>query len=125
MRDHADELCEGGAALAGIGCGSAAQAAALRRSMKLPFPLYADPGLESFEAAGLRREVVTVANPFLMARNAFRAFWSGARQTGVEGDPFQMGGTFVFAAGGELRYAHRSEMAGDHAPLEALRTALR
>ncbi len=123
MRDHADELCAGGATLAGIGCGSAAQAAALRRGMKLPFPLYADPSLASFEAAGLHRDVRT-RNPLRVASNAVRAFWGGARQRGVQGDPFQMGGTFVFAAGGDLLYAHRSEVAGDHAPLEALLAAL-
>lgn len=123
LRDHASELCAGGATLATIGCGTAAQAGALRAGLKLPFPVYADPERKSFEAAGLRRDLVGM-NPLRTAGNAMRAFFRGARQTGIEGDPFQLGGTFAFAVGGDLLYAHRSGAAGDHAPIDALVTAL-
>ncbi len=123
LRDHQEELRAGGAHLAVIGCGSVAQASAFRTGFKLPFPVYVDPDLRSFEAAGLRREL-GVKNPFVTATHAFRALLRGARPAAVEGDPWQQGGTFAFAAGGELLFAHRSNSVGDHAPLDELITAL-
>ncbi len=123
MRDRAEELQAGGATIAAIGCGTAAQAGALRAGMKLPFPVYADPERHSFEAAKLRRDLQGV-NPLRIAGNAMRAMLRGARQTGIQGDAFQLGGTFVFDGEGEVLYEHRSREAGDHAPLDDLIKAL-
>ena len=123
LRDHAEDLRAGGATLAAIGCGSAAQAGALRAGLRLPFAVYADPGRHSFEAAGLRRDLEGV-NPLRRAGSALRAMWKGVWPAGIQGDPLQLGGTFVFAAGGEVLYAYRSRAADDHAPIDALIAAL-
>jgi NAD(P)-dependent dehydrogenase (short-subunit alcohol dehydrogenase family) len=42
----------------------------------------------------------------------------------VQGDPWQLGGTFVIQPGGRLTFAHRSEVAGDHAQPKAVLAAL-
>jgi NAD(P)-dependent dehydrogenase (short-subunit alcohol dehydrogenase family) len=59
-----------------------------------------------------------------MPLNALRALRSGSRQTGVEGDPWQLGGVFVLRPGGELAYRYVSAEAGDHPPLDDVLAAL-
>ena len=59
-----------------------------------------------------------------LAFNALRALRDGARQTGIAGDPWQLGGVFVIRPGGELAYRYVSEVAGDHPPIDAILDAL-
>jgi NAD(P)-dependent dehydrogenase (short-subunit alcohol dehydrogenase family) len=106
-----------------IGNGNATFAEAFREDFEIEGPLLVDPELGAYRAAGLRRGRVELASPRLFS-NAYRAFSSGARQTSVQGDPWQLGGVFVFAPGGELRFAFRSREAGDHATPEAIEAAL-
>jgi hypothetical protein len=84
----------------------------------------ADPDRRSFRAAGMRRDMISAMSPMALA-HGWRAWRSGARQEGVQGDPWQLGGTLVVAPGGRLLFEHRSREAGDHAPLSALTKALR
>jgi len=125
--DVAPEISAAGAALVGIGNGTPAQAAALGAAARVPFPLYADPSRRSYRAAGLRRSWVRVLDPrvFLSARKARR---TGARQVGIQGDPWQLGGVLVFDASGRLVWRQQSRFPGDHAApadiLQALRSAV-
>lgn len=107
-----------------IGNGNADFAEGFREEFELEGPLLVDPDLVAYRAAGLRRGRVEIASPRLFT-HAYRAFKTGARQTAVQGDPWQLGGVFVFAPGGELRFEHRSREAGDHASPEAIEAALR
>ena len=106
-----------------IGNGNATFAEAFREEFELEGLLLVDPELGAYRAAGLRRGRVELASPRLF-KNAYRAFTSGARQTAVQGDPWQLGGVLVFAPGGELRFVFRSREAGDHATPEAIEAAL-
>jgi len=106
-----------------IGNGNAVFAEAFREEFEIEGTLLVDPELAAYRAAGLRRGRVELASPRLLS-NAFRAYREGARQTGVEGDPWQLGGVFVIAPGGELRFAFRSREAGDHAAQEDIEAAL-
>ena len=124
MRDDLHSWQEEGISVALIGSGSASFASAFAEDFDLDLPLYVDPSLDSFRAAGLRRGVSAVASPRFFT-NALRAYQSGARQQGVEGDPWQLGGVLVIAAGGDLLGAFRSETAGDHASPEEIEAALR
>jgi NAD(P)-dependent dehydrogenase (short-subunit alcohol dehydrogenase family) len=53
-----------------------------------------------------------------------RAWRSGFRQSGVQGDPWQLGGVFVIRPEAELVYRYVSREAGDHAPAEEILAAL-
>ncbi len=117
------EWRKNGAEIVLIGSGTRAFAQAFREDFDLQEPVLIDPDLRAYRAAELRRGRVELASPKLFT-NALRALGSGARQTGVQGDPWQLGGVFVFAAGGELRFRYASREAGDHAAPEDIAAAL-
>ena len=123
MRDRRADLIGAGADVAAVGCGSVEQAEALVDELKLPFPVFADPEREAFGAAELRRDLFTL-NPLRTTGPALRALRAGARQRGIQGDPWQLGGTFVIAPGDRVLYEHRSQAAGDHAPWDEVTAAL-
>lgn len=123
MRDRRDEIRASGAELVIIGNGNAGFAQAFREDFALDGPLLIDPELRAYRAAGLRRGRVELLSPRL-PWNALRALRGGSRQTGVQGDPWQLGGVFVIRPGGELVYAHRSREAGDHPAVDAILDAL-
>jgi dehydrogenase/reductase SDR family member 12 len=113
LRDSIDRWQEEGVNVVVIGNGNADFAEAFRTEFQLDATLLVDPDLAAYRAAGLRRGRLEIASPKLI-QNAYRAYRGGARQTGVEGDPWQLGGTFVFDRGGDLKLAFRSREAGDH-----------
>jgi hypothetical protein len=121
LRGVADRIQHKGAALVVIGNGSVDDARELRAAQRLSFPVYTDPGRSSYRAAGLKRGRFVSGR---MALNAARALLGGHLQTIAKGDPKQQGGAFVFAAGGELRFAFVSEEAGHHPDPEELVEAL-
>ena len=124
MRDRAEEIRALGAELAIVGNGSEVFARAFREDFGLEGPLLVDPELRAYRAAGLRRGRVELLSP-RVPLNALRALRSGSRQTGVQGDPWQLGGVFVIRPGGELTYRHASREAGDHPPVDEVLAALR
>jgi NAD(P)-dependent dehydrogenase (short-subunit alcohol dehydrogenase family) len=125
LRDRFRELEARGAALAIVGNGGAPFAAAFREDMELPpdVTLLVDPELRAYRAAGLRRGRVEVLSP-RVALNGLRAFRAGFRQTGIEGDPWQLGGSFVLRPDGACTFRQASREAGDHADLDAVLAAL-
>jgi NAD(P)-dependent dehydrogenase (short-subunit alcohol dehydrogenase family) len=125
LRDRWNEIEARGAALAIVGNGSAAFAAAFREDLELPseVTLLVDPELRAYRAAGLRRGRVEALSP-RVALNGLRAFRRGFRQTGVEGDPWQLGGAFVLRPDGACTFRQASREAGDHADIDALLAAL-
>jgi dehydrogenase/reductase SDR family protein 12 len=123
LRGHLDEIRSRGAELVIVGNGSQYFAAAFREDFNLDCPVLCDPELLAYRAAGLRRGRVEILSPRLVL-NVARAWRSGARQSGVQGDPWQLGGVFVIRAGGALVYRHASQEAGDHPSPEAVIEAL-
>ena len=123
MRDRIDDIRARGAELVIVGNGAASFARAFREDFALDGPLLVDPELRAYRAAGLRRGRVELLSPRLPG-NALRALRAGARQAGVQGDPWQLGGVFVIHPGGELRYRHLSREAGDHPPVGQVLSAL-
>jgi peroxiredoxin len=113
LRDSINRWQEEGVNVVIIGNGNTDFAEAFRAEFQLDATLLVDPELAAYRAAGLRRGRLEVASPKLL-QNAYRAYREGARHTGVEGDPWQLGGTFVFDRGGDLKLAFRSREAGDH-----------
>lgn len=118
-----DEIRTRGAQLVIVGNGAANFAAAFREDFGLDCPVLIDPELRAYRAAGLRRGRVELLSPRLPL-NAVRAVLGGSRQTGVQGDPWQLGGVFVIRPGGELMYRYVSREAGDHPPVEEILAAI-
>lgn len=123
MRDDLRDWRARGINVALIGNGTVGFAEAFREDFDLEGPVLVDPDLHAYRAARLRRGAAAVASPRVF-RDTARALRSGARQDGVQGDAWQLGGVFVIAEGGELRYAFRSTTAGEHAPAKKIAAAL-
>ena len=117
MRDRIQDIRSSGAELVIVGNGSEYFATAFREDFELDCPVLVDPELRAYRAAGLRRGRVELLSP-RVPMNALRALRSGSRQTGVQGDPWQLGGVFVIRPGGEVTYRYVSGEAGDHPPVD-------
>ena len=120
MREHEAEFQAKRAKLAAIGLGDAHYAALFREETGIEFPLLIDEERLAYHAAGLK-----TANLFHLlrrdnAKSRKRAQAGGFRQHKLGRNPFQLGGSFVFAPGNVDRYAHISKTFGDNAPIEAL-----
>lgn len=117
LRDVVQEIREHGALLAFIGNGPPAQAKALAHDLDLDrgIPLYTDPERRGFAVLSARRSLAGVLGPGTF-RSALRAWRSGHRQQGVQGDALQLGAVAIVRPGGEVAYLHRSAHAGDHPP---------
>lgn len=123
MRDQISGIHERGAELVIVGSGSPAFAAGFREDFHLRTPLLVDPELRAYRAAGLRRGRVALLSTRIPL-HAIRALRSGSRQAGVQGDPWQLGGTFVIRPGGDLVFQHVSREAGDHPAIGDVLAAL-
>jgi hypothetical protein len=113
-----------GARLAFVGNGDRRFARAFAEELGIEAPVYVDPSRRAYAALGLRRGVVAALGSASVVSHAARAMRAGFRQRGVQGDPWQLGGVFVVAPGGLVRYAYASTSAGDHPRTEAILAAL-
>jgi hypothetical protein len=125
LREHEAEFQAKRAKLAAIGLGDARYAALFREETGITFPLLIDEERQAYYAAGLK-----TANLFHLlrrdnARSRKRAQSGGFRQHKLGQNPFQLGGSFVFAPGNIDRYAHVSQTFGDNAPIDALLAVLK
>mgnify|MGYP001811649394 CR=1 FL=1 len=123
MRDKQAEIESRGAHLVVIGNGTTHQARDLIEDLDYHGTLWVDPDMIAYRAAGLERGVAKALS-LKMFGHAMRAMKAGHRQKGVQGDPWQMGGTFVIAPHDQVLYAHISGEAGDHPALDEVLAAL-
>lgn len=123
MRDALESIRARGAELVIIGNGARLFAQGFREDLALDCPILIDPDLVSYRAAGLRRGRVELLSPLLLV-NGLRAWQTGARQEGVQGDPWQLGGVFVIRPDGTTSFCQRSSVAGDHADIREIMAAL-
>lgn len=119
-----EKIHAAGAELVVIGSGTPNFIAGFRENTGYQGPLYVDPKLHSYEAAGLHRGMWRNFTP-LSVGLAVRALARGHMQGRTQGDPSQQGGAMVVAPGGKLLFAHASKIAGDNASPEVLVAALR
>ncbi|MBC7545122.1 MAG: AhpC/TSA family protein [Candidatus Sericytochromatia bacterium] len=124
MRPFVTEIRQLGAELVVLGNGKPWQAAAFRDEESLDFPLLTDPGVATYQAAGLKRGIGTLLSLGVVGRG-LQAVLAGHRQQRLQGDPVQQGGVFVMMPDGSVPYAYVSNEAGDHPPPEEILTVLR
>lgn len=124
LHQHLDELHAAGAELHVIGNGAPMFMDGFRETTGYTGPLYTDPSLEVYKAAGLKRGVTTVLSP-RAALAGLRALKGGFRQGRTQGDATQQGGVLAISPSGDVLYAHVSEFAGDNAAPERIIQAIR
>jgi hypothetical protein len=124
LRAHEQAFRERGANLAAIGLGDANYARLFREETGITFPLLIDEERLAYHAAGLRSANLLhmLRSDNKIARDRARA--GGHRQHKLGQNPFQLGGSFVFAPGDTDRYVHVSRTFGDNAPVDDLLAAL-
>ena len=115
MRERESDFKQRGAKLVAIGLGDAAYARHFREDAKIEFPLLIDEKREAYKALGLG--TASVLHIFRKDNTAARkrAKAGGHRQHKLGKDPFQLGGSFVFAPGNKDLFTHVSETFGDNA----------
>ena len=118
-----DRIHGAGAELVVVGSGTPNFVAGFRELTGFKGPLYCDPTLSAYRAAGLRRGVMRILNP-LSAGYAVRALVRGNFQGRTQGDATQQGGVLVIAPPDRVVYEHISKVAGDNAPAEEVVSAL-
>jgi methylphosphotriester-DNA--protein-cysteine methyltransferase len=117
LREHQSEFEQKNANLVAIGLGDAHYARAFREETGITFPLLIDEQKQAYRAAELRQ--ANILHLFRRDNAAYRkrAQAAGASQKKLGKNPFQLGGSFVFAPGNVDRYIHISETFGDNAPV--------
>lgn len=124
MRGRIDEIRAAGADLAFVGSGSPRLAARFQHTHASGCTVLTDPSLATYSALGLKRGVAETLGPRTWGA-ALRSLATGHMQNDVQGDPWQQGGTFALARGGEVVYAHRNAHAGERPDIDAALAALR
>lgn len=99
-------------------------AAAFKKRLKLDSPLYVDPKMEAYKAAGLKRTKLGTFGPRVWLP-ALKALLTGHIQKGVQGDPYQQGGVFIILPGDKIVYSHISKRASDKPKVSAILKALK
>jgi hypothetical protein len=123
LRDVIPEIEQGGARLVVVGNGLPDQARDMKESLGFPATVWVDTEMKAYRAAGLSRNPAKTIS-WRTFGHLMRAWRSGFRQAGVQGDPWQLGGAFVIGPPDRVHYGHISREAGDHAPVQDLLEAL-
>jgi len=124
LREHETQFHEKGASLAAISLGDKNYARIFQEETGIQFPLLIDEGRQAYKIVDLR-----VANLLhILRRDNFqsrkRARAAGHHQHKLGLNPFQLGGSFIFAPGNVDRFAHLSKTFGDNAEPATLLAAL-
>jgi hypothetical protein len=120
LREHEQDFRLKQVNLAAIGLGDRHHAKMFQEDTAITFPLLIDENREAYRAAGLHSANIfhIFRSDNTAARNRARA--AGHRQHRTGKNPFQLGGSFVFAPGNVDLFAHLSKTFGDNATPEAL-----
>ena len=112
---------KGGAKIVFVGNGSPHFISAFKKDLNLQeAPIYTDPSLMSFRAAGFKRGFLVALGPQALA-NGIKMFARGHKQGAYDkatGDLWQLGGLIVVKPSGQVAYHYISQIMGDYAPEE-------
>ena len=121
MRGEVGRIHEAGAELYVIGNGSPAQAKQFAADQQVDFPLYTDPSLETYAAAGFHNGTRLSAG---VLWKSVKAMTHGHFQTTTKGTATQDGGAYVIDRGGVELFAFIGKDSSDHPTIEQLLEAL-
>jgi hypothetical protein len=96
-----------------------------REDTGIHFPLLVDENRQAYQAVGLRSANVLHLLRSDNAGSRTRAKTAGHRQHKLGKNPFQLGGSFVFAPGNLDLFAHLSQTFGDNASPATLLAAVK
>jgi hypothetical protein len=124
LRESEPVFRQKGANIAVVGLGDASYAGFFREKTKIDFPLLIDDKREAYKALGLKHASLLhlLRKDNMQARR--RAQAAGHKQHKLGKDPFQLGGSFVFAPGNKDLFVHISETFGDSANPKDMLAAL-
>lgn len=124
MRAHEEEFRRKGVRLAAIGLGDMSYAKFFREKTGIDFPLLVDEKREAYKAIELKNASLLhlLRRDNMQARK--RAQAAGHKQHKLGKDPFQLGGSFIFAPGNKDLFVHVSETFGDNASPKDILAAL-
>jgi hypothetical protein len=124
VRAHEEEFRKKGVSLAAVGLGDMSYAKFFREKTGINFPLLVDEKREAYKAIALKNASLLhlLRRDNMQARK--RAQAAGHKQHKLGKDPFQLGGSFVFAPGNKDLFVHVSETFGDNASPEDILAAL-
>ncbi len=117
------EVQRRGGGLVVVGPARPEHIADFRRATGYAGPLFADPSLRTYEAAGLAYGWGKTFHPRTLVKG-LRAALQGFRQGARKGNSLAQGGTFVLGPGDRVRFEWRDRFAGDHPDIEDVLAAL-
>lgn len=124
MRAFEEEFRKKGASLAAVGLGDMSYAKFFREKTGIGFPLLVDEKREAYKAIELKNASLLHLLRRDNAAARKRAQAAGHKQHKLGKDPFQLGGSFVFAPGNKDLFVHVSETFGDNASPKDILAAL-
>jgi AhpC/TSA antioxidant enzyme len=124
LREHEQAFRKKGATLVAVGLGDSSYARHFREDTGITFPLLVDEKREAYRAVELRHASLLHLLRKDNAAARKRAKAGGHRQHRLGKDPFQLGGSFIFAPGNVDRFVHVSQTFGDNASPRDLLAAL-
>jgi hypothetical protein len=124
LREHEQAFRKKGATLVAVGLGDSSYARHFREDTGITFPLLVDEKREAYRAVELRHASLLHLLRKDNAAARKRANAGGHRQHRLGKDPFQLGGSFIFAPGNVDRFIHVSQTFGDNASPKDLLAAL-
>ena len=124
MREFEDAFRKKGASLAAVGLGDEKYARFFREKTGIKFPLLIDDKREAYKAVGLKHASLLHLFRRDNAQARKRAKAAGHKQHRLGKDPFQLGGSFIFAPGNKDLFVHVSETFGDNASPKDILAAL-
>jgi hypothetical protein len=124
LREHEREFRSKGANLAAIGLGDANYARLFAEETGITFPLMIDAERRAYKAVDLKKANLLHLFRKDNAAARKRAKASGFQQKKLGENPFQLGGSFVFAPGNVDKFVHVSETFGDNAAIADLLAAI-
>lgn len=98
--------------------GPASRMEAWLRETQSPFVLLLDGRRTAYEAYSVRRSLASLS--IATVRRSRELIREGQPVTYMQGDPLQLGGTFIVDHSGIVRFAHRSSTPVDYPPVEEL-----
>jgi peroxiredoxin len=118
LRRQAAEFTERRATVVTITFGPASRTEAWLRETQSPFVLLLDKRRTAYEAYSVRRSLASLS--IATVRRSRELIKEGQPVTYMQGDPLQLGGTFIIDHSGIVRFAHRSSTPVDYPPVAEL-----